>query len=296
MQLINRQLRALAAVIETGNFDRAAERLNISQSAVSQRIKQLEQQSGHTLLLRSNPPVPTELGKRLMNFYRQAELLESEMFGDRENAVLNLTVGINADSLATWFIPATAEFVKERQVMLDLKLDDQDQTLELLRTGDVIGSVSSQKEPISGCDSYHLGNMTYHSVCTEEFRQTFFADGPNAHNFTEAPALHFGPKDRLQENYLAEHFHLKVAQYRYHQIPSVENYLDFIRRGLAWGMVPELQCKKYIDRGDLVKLTPDLPVFVPLYWHTWSVKSNLVREFTQLILKYCNKKSVEKTF
>ncbi len=289
MQLINRQLRALAAVIETGNFDRAAQRLNISQSAVSQRIKQLEQQSGHTLLLRGNPPVPTELGKRLMSFYRQAELLESEMFGVHTNRSHNLTIGINADSLGTWFIPAMAEFVKQNQVLLDLKVDDQDETLELLRKGDVIGSISSHKEPISGCDSFHLGDMVYYSVCTEEFKQTYFPNGPSAEHFIDAPALHFGPKDKLQENYLAEHFQLKVAQYRFHQIPSAENYLDFIRRGLAWGLVPELQCQKYIDRGDLIKLTPHIPVFVPLYWHTWTVKSNLVREFTQLILNYCAK-------
>ncbi len=288
MQLINKQLRALAAVIESGSFDRAAERLNISQSAVSQRIKQLEQQSGQTLLLRSSPPVPTELGKRLMSFYRQAELLESEMFGSTNNTVHKLTIAVNADSLATWFLKATAEFMQQKTVLLDLRVDDQDQTLQLLRTGEVVGAVSAESQAVSGCDCYTLGEMIYHCVCTPEFYARYFPEKPSAERFKLAPALHYGPKDQLQEKYLAEHFDITLADYRYHQIPSVENYLDFIKLGFAWGIVPQLQCQKYIDRGELIILNPEIPITVPLYWHTWSVKSDLLRAFTTKLIHYCH--------
>ena len=58
-------LAALAAVVEQGGFERAAQLLGLSQSAVSQRIKLLEARVGQPVLLRAAPPAPTEIGRRL---------------------------------------------------------------------------------------------------------------------------------------------------------------------------------------------------------------------------------------
>lgn len=60
-------LAALAAVVEQGGFERAAQALGLSQSAVSQRIKLLEARVGQPVLVRETPPHPTDLGRRLLN-------------------------------------------------------------------------------------------------------------------------------------------------------------------------------------------------------------------------------------
>lgn len=289
MKLLNRHLQALASVIESGSFEQAAARLFVSQSAVSQRIKQLEQQMGQTLLLRSTPPKPTEMGQRLMHFYRQAQLLEAEVLEHSDEQPRSVPIALNADSLATWFFAAVGEFVQQEHLLLDLRVDDQDQTLNLLRNGDVIGAISADAQAISGCDAIALGTMTYHCVCTEDFRQRYFAKGAGREAFSQAPALHYSPKDQLQRNYLAKHWSLSANDYPFHQIPSTESYLDFILRGLAWGLVPELQCQKPLVQGRLVKLTPRKPVRVPLYWHTWTVKSDLLRRLTRQIESFCHK-------
>jgi len=291
MKLLNRHLQALAKVIETKSFETAANHLHISQSAVSQRIKQLEQQVGQTLLLRSSPPRPTALGKRMMHFYRQAALLEAEVFETDFDSYQTLPIAINADSLSTWFFPAVADFVKREHVLLELKVDDQDETLHLLREGDVTGAISAQTHANSpsGCDAFKLGSMSYHCVCTESFRQEYFPEGANSDSFRRAPALHYSPKDQLQSNYLKSKWQVGPASYPSHQIPSSESYLDFIMRGLAWGIVPELQCREQLRSGKLLKLDPSHAIAIDLYWHTWTVKSDLLRRFTTLLQNYCHK-------
>lgn len=182
-----------------------------------------------------------------------------------------------------------ADFIKRERVLLDLRVDDQDQTLNSLRAGEVTGAVSA--EPISpgGCESYTLGSMTYHCVCTKGFANTYFAKGPSRAGFMTAPSLHYSPKDQLQSNYLAKYWRVAATSYPFHQIPSSESYLDFIVRGLAWGIVPELQCRDHLKRGSLIKLDPKHPIHVDLYWHTWTVKSDLLRRFTHLIQTHCEK-------
>lgn len=54
------QLHTFAAVLREGTLDAAARSLNITPSAVSQRLKALEQASGRVLLQRSNPVQATE--------------------------------------------------------------------------------------------------------------------------------------------------------------------------------------------------------------------------------------------
>ncbi|SPZ33728.1 chromosome replication initiation inhibitor protein [Agrobacterium tumefaciens] len=55
-------MRAVALVAQTGSFEKAAQVLCVTPSAVSQRIKQLEERLGVVLIVRGNPCVATEKG------------------------------------------------------------------------------------------------------------------------------------------------------------------------------------------------------------------------------------------
>ena len=70
-------LQALAAVLREGSFERAARKLHITPSAVSQRIKQLEERAGQVLVLRGQPCTGTEAGRRLCLHVEQVALLEN---------------------------------------------------------------------------------------------------------------------------------------------------------------------------------------------------------------------------
>ncbi|MGM8892298.1 ArgP/LysG family DNA-binding transcriptional regulator, partial [Psychrobacter sp. 1Y1] len=147
-------LKALSIVVSQGGFDKAAKHLFISQSAVSQRIKQLEDKVGQSLLVRTNPVRATETGKRLLRHYAQVQLLESELRSEMDvddpSLPTIVKIAVNADSLATWFLPALAEVFKRHKWLLELIIDDEAYTHHLLKNGEAVGCVTTSQIALSG--------------------------------------------------------------------------------------------------------------------------------------------------
>jgi len=102
--LDNRLIEALALVVQEGGFDKAAKALNITQSAVSQRVKLLEELTGQVLLARTTPPQATLAGRKFLKYYLQVRRLEDDLMGEinqTDNKKFTpIALGVNADSLA----------------------------------------------------------------------------------------------------------------------------------------------------------------------------------------------------
>jgi LysR family transcriptional regulator (chromosome initiation inhibitor) len=81
-QLDSPQLAALAAVVEFGSFDTAAQQLHVTPSAVSQRIKALEQRVGQVLVVREKPCRATAAAAPLLRLAAQTAILESEALAE----------------------------------------------------------------------------------------------------------------------------------------------------------------------------------------------------------------------
>jgi len=283
-------LEALAQVVREGGFDKAARVLNITQSAVSQRIRLLEDLTGMVLLTRTLPPAPTPGGTALLNHYIQVRHLEEDLSRqldrDASPGFRTLALGINADSLATWFTPAVAPFLEENGVLLDLTVDDQDQTWRLLRDGRVMGCISSEAEPVQGCRVQALGTMAYRMVATPEFKTRFFPGGLAREALARAPAVIYNPKDDLHAAFLARKFDPDLASdIPAHYIPSSEQFVNVILSGLAFGMVPDLQSAAHMEGGRLLDLCPGERSDVRLYWHRWTIRSALLDGFSKAIVK-----------
>ncbi len=98
MQIERHEVRVFDAVIEAGGFSRAAERLNLSQSAVSQTMANLEHKLGTQLVVRGRRPELTEAGRRMYSYARQ--LLNEELKA-LEDIELIKTGALSTLSLAT---------------------------------------------------------------------------------------------------------------------------------------------------------------------------------------------------
>lgn len=270
-------LRALSIVISEGGFDRAAKVLCITQSAVSQRIKQLEERVGQALVIRSTPVEATPTGKRLLRHYSQVQLLESElsveMDADDPKLPTIVKIAVNADSLATWFLPALCEVFKRHQWLLELIVDDESYTHNLLKNGEAVGCVTTTKAPLAGCSSEYLGEMEYLCVATPEFIQAYFPINITQASLEKAPAVVFSTKDKLHEKYLSKYFKMSPGSWREHKIPSSESFLDAIIQGLGYGLVGHLQAEPLLEKGVLVEITPGKRKRVPLYWQHWNIKA-----------------------
>ncbi len=276
-------LSALAAVTEQGGFDRAAQVLGLSQSAISQRIKLLEARIGQPVLVRATPPSPTEIGRRLLNHVQQVRLLERDLQGqvpalDEEGLPERLRIALNADSLATWWASAVGRFCAERGLLLDLVVEDQDVGLKRMRAGEVAACLCGSERPVAGARSLLLGAMRYRALASPGFFARHFPAGFDAGQLARVPALVFGPDDLLQHRYLAA---LGIdGGFMHHLCPSSEGFLRMAEAGLGWGLVPELQAQAQLAEGSLVELSPERCIDVPLYWHHWRHGGQLLTDLT----------------
>ncbi|GGP20454.1 LysR family transcriptional regulator ArgP [Silvimonas iriomotensis] len=287
MNLDHRQTDALLAVIETGSFDAAAARLHVTQSAVSQRIRALETALGQPLIIRSRPARPTLHGQRLLQYLRRTAMLDQELaaeLADTARAPLVVRLAINADTLGTWFMPAVTPLLLKENVLLEVMLDDQDHTFAWLESGEATGCVTSEAEPMRGCQSYALGVQRYHMLASPAFYQRWFANGFTREAARHAPVMVFNRKDALQADFLEQRFGLTRDAYPSHYIPSHDSYFAAVKLGLGYGMIPEQQYGALVSSGQLIDVAPDQPVDVALYWHAWKVQSPRLESLTQRIV------------
>ncbi|MCQ2028787.1 LysR family transcriptional regulator ArgP [Stutzerimonas zhaodongensis] len=281
-------LSALAAVVEQAGFDRGAQALGLSQSAVSQRIKLLEARLGQPVLLRATPPQPTEVGRRLLNHVQQVRLLERDLQGrvpelDEGRLPERLRIALNSDSLATWWPAAVAPFCTGNAVVLDHVLEDQDVGLKRMRAGEVAACVCAVERPLAGARSQFLGSMRYRALATPAFIARHLCGDPPAEALVRVPAIVFGPDDQLQHRYLAS-LGLSGA-FSHHLCPSSEGFVRLLQSDLGWGMVPELQVREELASGALVDVYRGKPIDVPLYWHHWRNGGDLLAELTQQLTR-----------
>lgn len=258
-------LEALAAVLSSGSFEGAAARLHVTPSAVSQRIKALEERMGTVLVIRGTPCRGTEAGTRLARHAEQVALMETEVAlpESAARAAPVLRIAVNADSLASWVLPALARV--ERR-MFDLVIDDQDHAEDWLRRGEVVGAITSQPVPVPGCDAVPLGVMRYHALAAPEFVARHFPDGPTPEALAAAPALIFNEKDRLQAVWVKMVTGQTVAL-PHHRIGSAQGFVDAVKLGMGWGMVPDLLAARPVRNGRMVMLA-EVPLNVAIYWQS----------------------------
>ncbi|MBW8829228.1 MAG: LysR family transcriptional regulator ArgP [Burkholderiales bacterium] len=267
-------LDCLASLADDGSFERAAQRLSITQSAVSQRLKSLEAQVGRLLVVRSRPLRLTEAGKVLLRFARQMHAMRADVareLGTSLPSQERLPIAVNADSLATWVMPALDELVRGG-LSLELVVDDQDFTHDWLRQGAVLGCVSTVREALRGCRVVPLGVMRYTAVASPEFiarEMEGDAAGLNRATFTRLPFLIFNRKDDMQQQWVSLAFGVRHPGLRERFVPSSEAYVRAALMGWGVGVAPLVQVRRLIDEGSLVLLRPEVMLEVELFWHQW---------------------------
>lgn len=267
MQLDYAQLTALAAILRTGSFEAAASELGITQSAVSQRLKALEDRAGTPLVKRGQPCEGTETGRRLAAHLDQVGMLETALardFAALTPRTARLRIAVNADSLATWFLSAAAQVPG---LLFDLVVDDQDFSADWLRRGEVVAAVTAHEAPIAGCDSIPLGTLDYVASASPAFMARHFADGVTAKAISKAPMIIFDPKDRLQQIWMNTHLGTAPTPPS-HRLPSSQGFVDACLLGLGWGMNPAPLIQPHLDAGTLVPLISDAPYGTPLFWQS----------------------------
>ncbi len=285
-------LECLAAIVEEGGFERAAQRLNVTQSAVSQRLRALEAQVGSVLIVRSRPLKPTSAGQLLLKHTKQLRLLRADLERDLQELAPSapgstrederISIAINADSIATWAMGALHDLVRQR-LPLEIIADDQDFTQEWLRSGQVLGCVTTLKQALRGCKMVPLGAMHYVAVASAEFARAHLPQGLTPHNFREVSFLSFNRKDDMAAEFVARAFGLKRVALNHLFVPSTEGQMRAVAAGWGVGVMPELLARGPIADGSLIDLVPGRSLPIQLYWHCWNLESELLDALTEAL-------------
>ncbi len=283
-------LAALADVIELQSFELAANKLFISQSAISQRIKSLEEYVGQPVLIRSQPIVATLAGEQLLSHYSKVKQLEHELVPilspDKPVKPMKVTLAVNADSIATWFIKAITPVLREHLIELDLIIEHEERTLEHLKRGRAIGAISVIEKPLKGYRSFDLGKMEYCLVSSKGFATEYFGNGVNQNSLKMAPAISYDHKDDMHVRYIAKHFNLAASEYYCHSVRSSEAFVELVKQGVAYCLLPKLQIERELSSGELINLCPEKELIETLYWHSWVLVKGVNRKISEQIVSF----------
>ena len=287
-------LECLAAIVEEGGFERAAQRLSITQSAVSQRLRTLEMQAGTILIVRGRPLKPTPAGRLLLKHTMQMRLLHTDLEHDlqklspaatgskREDE--RISIAVNADSIATWALPAFNTLIQQG-LPLEIIADDQDFTQDWLREGQVLGCVTTLGKALRGCKVVSLGAMNYVAVASTTAVQHYCPEGFSAHSFRKLPFIAFNRKDDLQSEFICRSFRLRQAHLKQCFVPSSEGQVRAVLAGWGASVVPELLVRPLLAKGQLINLIPEATLPVALYWHCWNLDSDVLNRLSKAIIR-----------
>lgn len=282
-------LAALAEVIEQQSFELAAQKLYISQSAISQRIKALEEQLGQPVLIRSQPIIATHAGEQLLAHFKRVRQLEYELVPiispEKPTNPMKISLAVNADSIATWFIDAITLVLKTQLVELNLIIEHEERTLDKLRSGEAVGALSIIEKPLKGYRSFKLGKMEYCLVANPDFIAQYFPDGVNQSSLKMAPAISYDHKDDMHVRFIAKHFNLAAAEYYCHSVRSSEAFVALVKQGVAYCLLPKLQIANELDSGQLVSLCPEYTLVETLYWHSWVLVKGVSKQISENIVQ-----------
>ena len=286
-------LECLAAIVEEGGFERAAQRLNVTQSAISQRLRVLEGQVGAILIVRSRPLKATSAGKLLLKHTKQLRLIRTDLERDLRELAPGLSAGVreeerisiavNADSIATWALDALTALVGQG-LPIEIIADDQDFTQEWLREGHVLGCVTTMKPALRGCKVVRLGAMNYVAIASPDYARIHLPKGLNAANFRALTFIAFNRKDDMQTEFVAKAVGLKKISLSQLFVPSSEGQVRAALAGWGVSVVPEILVRGLIASGQLINVAPQHMLPAQLFWHCWNLESEVLDSITAALV------------
>lgn len=283
-------LAVLAAVVREGSFEAAAKSINVTQSAISQRIRQLEEKVGAVLIARGRPCVPTDAGLQLCRHVEQVALLQQEL-GERMSALVGggeataatIRIAVNNDSLATWFPNVIKRATQELGIRVDILPDDQEHTEDSIKSGESLAVVTSLETPVQGCRRISLGSMDYIAVAAPELFRTKFVRGVSLDTLRGSTCLAFNRKDTIQAQWMTLCFG-EAVPLSTHFVPSYEGYISCCLNGTAWGLVPRTErIATLISRGALLELSPGMAVKISLHWQASNQPSDILNRLGDIV-------------
>lgn len=284
--LLDRRLNALMAIVREGSFDQGAQSINISTSAISQRIKSLEKLMGGMLISRNSPCKVNEMGQKLLELTTQFYILEQEAFPELidysflKTQLLPIKIATDPDSLSTW-LPYVIETIYSEMPC----------PIEFIHSAHIDNSnlkgiwaiISPHTVGILAGRSYLLGKLNCTAVAAPGFIERYFPIGITTTALTNATVLSQNPNDHLLSQWVS-HLSLETSSLRMQAIPCTYGQIRACKNGFGWCVKPLCILQEFLQDGSLVELFPGNRLSVPIYWSPRKSKDVLMRKLTNMII------------
>ncbi len=257
------QLEAFVAVAETQHFTRAASRLHITQSALSQRIMNLEELLETSLIVRDPRKVRlTPAGDRLLRYARLKQSLEEEtleelLASQRRSTGLRGTLRIGGFStiLRSKILPALQPLLKSNpDIQLELRVAELRDLPALLRSGEADLILTNERIDAEGIESilvFREENVLVESKNLAASRGNTVFDHDPEDKTTELFI-------KLQSKRFLESASLSRPRRSY--LDEIYSILDAVELGLGRAVVP-----RHLLRAGMKELPGQNALEIPVY-------------------------------
>lgn len=284
-----RAIECLKIAVEQQSMEKAGNQLGLTQSAVSQRIKKIEEQYKAPVLVRGRPMYLTTLGEKLISHFNQVRLLEQNVLSPASeiHTPVSLPIAVNNDSIETWFAPVMSHFASfpDFPLRLHIRSADQGRTRDLLKRGEVVACISDTGTPIAGGKSLFLGYMEYVFVATPSFIDRYQLRASKNISTWKAPTLIFDEFDDTLECFMLEHFQIAMDRQWCHWFPSSHGFVGMVQSGAVCALVPSLQLKQELSPAHVQEIFPGISLKVPLYWHWYGLRDTWLDRVTNHVVE-----------
>lgn len=281
LKLSSTQLEAFVAVTKNSSFSKAADQVHITQSALSQRIKNLEEQLGQSLLIRDPAGVRlTEAGEKLLRYCQVKDMMEEEFLSDlgateQKDLAGTLKIAAYSSILRSVVIPALSPFLRKHpKIQCEFLCKEMHELPQLLQNSQADFIIMDYRLDKASLERKKLGIEEY--VMIESTK----------HETPENLFLDNAVEDTATENFFK--FSGKKIKYKRAYMGDCYGIIDGVMNGLGKAVMSA----HLLEKSMPIKVNPNYKSYVldvVLHYYTQAYYPRLHQAVVQELTQQCPK-------
>lgn len=283
MILLDPQLLAFEAVIREGTVHAAAESLFLTQTAVTQRIHQLEQRMKTTLFIRSRRGMLLTIeGEQLHRYCQRVAEMGGEVLASIHGAGIssNLRVKIAGQTsiMRSRIIPQCQSVMKAfPKLHISFLIDDSIDITQRLKSGEFDFVIVQPEQVAREMKSKRLTPEHYLLVCSSKWQNRKLDE-----IISQEKIIDFDQDDQMTFSYLKEYGLLANLQPERHFVNNTESIAQLFIAEFGYGVLTKEFAEPYIKSGELCIINQE-KTYLNAFSLAWYPRPEQPRYFSAII-------------
>jgi LysR family transcriptional regulator, chromosome initiation inhibitor len=258
MSLLSPELTAFMAILKNGTVHGAARDIGLTQTGVTQRIRNLEKKVGATLFIRSRKGMKvTEEGKNLVIYCRKIIDIENETFssisGQQNTKELRIQIVGSSSIMRSRIIPSSIKITKKfNNILFTYKINDDSPAIHLLKTTECQFAIASSSTVSKEMASKKLEPEMYILVVPYAWK-----DRETKEILKNERLIDFSYGDKTTEEFLRKYRLSNIVKKEGHYVNNVDATLAMVIRKNGYSILSKRIVEYYIEKKRLVQKMPD---------------------------------------